>query len=102
MKITTVLCKMYRVEVQVVAAIYEVYLAFSVVCCPVSVSAYNTQPYLAVLHGASGGLRQLLTPNFRICRLRRNASVYGDGSDMPQFQRLFGYIAAPHLPAVER
>ena len=81
MKITTALFnKMYRIEIRAVAAICEVYLVFSVVCCQVSVSAYNVQSYLAVLHEASGGLHLLLTPDFRICHLRRSALVCGDDS----------------------
>ena len=73
MKITTALFnKMYRIEIRAVAAICEVYLVFSVVCCQVSVSAYNVQ--------ASGGLHLLLTPDFRICHLRRSALVCGDDS----------------------
>lgn len=81
MKITTALFnKMYRIEIRAVAAICEVYLVFSVVCCQVSVSAYNVQSYLAVLHGANGGLHQSLTPDFRTCHLRRSALECGDGS----------------------
>ena len=69
MKITTALFnKMYRIEIRAVAAICEVYLVFSVVS------------YLAVLHEASGGLHLLLTPDFRICHLRRSALVCGDDS----------------------
>ena len=103
MKITTALFnKMYRIEIRAVAAICEVYLVFSVVCCQVSVSAYNVQSYLAVLHEASGGLHLLLTPDFRICHLRRSALVWVMTVHMPQFQRLFSHIAASHLPAVER
>ena len=80
MKITTALYKMYRVEIPAVVAICEVCLTFSAVCCLVSVSAYNVQSYLAVLHEASGGLHLLLTPDFRICHLRRSALVCGDDS----------------------
>ena len=71
---------MYRVGIPAVVAICEVCLTFSAVCCLVSVSAYNVQSYLAVLHGASDGLHQSLTPDFRTCHLRRSALECGDGS----------------------
>lgn len=103
MKITTALYnKMYRVEIQAAAAICEVYLVFSVVCCQVSVSAYNVQSYLAMLHGASGGLRQLLTPGFRTCHLRRSALVCGDDSayaPIPAAVLVFMISAHPNLSA---